>query len=192
MHVNQSGFYKVEAEHADLVRAAGLTDAMSVFDNPKIVVWRDIKERQNCVLDVDDKRLHIKRDKAGFSTSLDEVNGLQLLKKELIPTTPLVGHGKLNDGRGFVITLHLDGYSDCEQLVLAGTLFETLLIPTAQLAGQLHRDGLHHRDLYLCHFFAKVEEDVVGVRLIDAAPREALALAVKKPLDRQGFGPVYL
>src|SRR5205823_14972090 len=51
----------------------------------------------------------------------------------------------------------------------AGFAFERLLEPTAQLAARLHGAGLHHRDLYLCHFFAKAEGESVDLKLIDAA-----------------------
>jgi heptose I phosphotransferase len=36
------------------------------------------------------------------------------------------------------------------------------------LAARLHASGLHHRDLYLCHFFVKTSDDL-ELRLIDAA-----------------------
>jgi heptose I phosphotransferase len=79
-----------------------------------------------------------------------------------------VGWGRLTDGHSFVITEDLAGYRDAEKLVKAGLPFETLLEPTADLAARLHEVGLHHRDLYLCHFFAN-ESSPTDLRLIDAA-----------------------
>src|SRR6185437_6220361 len=40
---------------------------------------------------------------------------------------------------------------------------------TADLAARLHQVGLHHRDLYLCHFLVKPGGDQPDVRLIDSA-----------------------
>jgi hypothetical protein len=164
------GYYQVEARSADLLRRAGLGDAMSVFENPRIEAWRSIRERENCVLDLDDgTRLHIKRNKKGFRGVDDEVNGIRHLQKAGIETVPLAGYGKLNDGRGFVITENLNDFADCERLLEAGTPFESLLIPTAQTAGKLHGAKLHHRDLYIGHFWADIDADPIAMRLIDAA-----------------------
>jgi hypothetical protein len=165
-----SGYYQVEASYAELVREAGLTDAMSVFDNPHIVAWRSIRERENCVLDLDDgRRLHIKRNKRGFRGVDQEVQGIRLLEKAGIRTVPVVGYGRLHDGRGFLITENLDGFADCERLLEAGISFQKLLNPLAQTAGKLHAARLHHRDLYIGHFWANLTTDPVQVRLIDAA-----------------------
>src|SRR5207302_4714741 len=49
------------------------------------------------------------------------------------------------------------------------TPFERLHRPTADLAAQLHRAGLHHRDLYLCHFMAKISGEEIDIKLIDPA-----------------------
>ncbi len=164
------GYYQVEAKYADLLRRAGLADAMSVFENPKIEPWRSIRERENCVLDLDDgTRLHIKRNKKGFSGVDAEVAGIRHLQKAGIETVPLAGYGKLNDGRGFVITENLGEFSDCERLLESGTDFESLLVPTAQTAGKLHAARLHHRDLYIGHFWANTDVDPIAMRLIDAA-----------------------
>ena len=163
------GYYKAEPAYADRLRAAGLVDAQSVFDLPAIEVWRSITERENCVLDDAGGRLHIKRNKKGYSGAADEAAKLQLLKRANVPSVPLAGYGKLNDGRGFLITDDLAGYEDAEVLVKADlAAFERLLKPTAALAAKLHAAGLHHRDLYLCHFYVKSGNGGFDVRLMDA------------------------
>ena len=50
-----------------------------------------------------------------------------------------------------------------------GLDFQALMEPTLALVVKLHEAGLHHRDLYLCHFFARVEGEAVDLRLIDVA-----------------------
>jgi len=165
---NSTGYYRAEAAYADLLKQVGLVDAMSIFEHPKIDVWRPITERENAVLDHDGGRLHIKRNKPGFSGVEAEAASLQLLKKAEIESVPLVAWGKLNDGRGFLITDNLDGFEDAEKCVEQGLAFERLLEPTAILAGRLHAAGLHHRDLYLCHFYARVSDTAVDLRLMDA------------------------
>lgn len=174
--------FSVEEPYETLLRKLGLVDAASVFDHPLIRVWRSITERENAVLDHTAKdgsvvRLHVKRDKpAGRKTpSAAEAAGLKLLGAANIPSTPLVAHGRLADGRSFVITAELSGYQDAEQWVARGLPYDTLLIPTARLAARLHDAGLHHRDLYLCHFFVASQGlNTLDVRLIDAARVRAL------------------
>ena len=78
---------------------------------------------------------------------------------ESIPTAPLVGWGRLADGRSFLISEDLAGYAPADKLVRRARRSRRLLEPTADLAAELHSAGLHHRDLYLCHFMAKVTAD---------------------------------
>jgi len=170
--------FHVSPDYQPMIREIGL-DADSVFEDSRIVVWRDIPERQNCTLDVElvdgrQIRLHVKRYlpvRGKVSPAEEEARGIQLLEKEEIPTTPLVGWGSLADGRSFVITENLGAYRAADKLVERGDIsFDELLDPTAKLAAHLHARNLHHRDLYLCHFFVKRSaEGVMNLRLIDAA-----------------------
>jgi hypothetical protein len=163
--------FNVLPQYQPLMRIVGL-DAEAVFTHPHIVAWRKLPDRENCTLDAERDgqavRLHIKRYPVATTLAGDEVNAIELLRRASIATIPLVGWGKLADGRSFVISEDLAGYRDAEKLVAAGTPFESLLQPTADLAARLHAAGLHHRDLYLCHFFAR-EDHPADIRLIDVA-----------------------
>jgi hypothetical protein len=164
-----TGYYRAEAKYADVLRQVGLPDAMSVFEHPKIEVWRSITERENCVLDYDGGRLHIKRNKLKHRGVEEEADAIRLLMTAGIGTVPLVAAGRLNDGRGFLITDDLTGFEDADVAVRNGLPFERVLTATAEMAGRLHAAGLHHRDLYLCHFYVAATPDAaVEARLMDA------------------------
>jgi hypothetical protein len=168
-------------EHELLVREIGLTDP---FADPRVNVWRSLPDRDNATLDHvrpdgSTVRLHVKRYPAGNATAAAEVAGHGLLTAAGIPTAPLVAHGRLGDGRSFVIFADLAGYTPADKAVAGGSPLEPLLVPTADLAASLHAAGLHHRDLYLCHFM--VRPDPFDVRLIDVARVARMA----NPLTRR-------
>jgi hypothetical protein len=171
----------VAPRYQPIFAALGLT-ARTLFSDPRIVVWRSITERQNCTLDVamaggQTMRLHVKRFQParGYTTPAeDESRGIRALEIEQIPTAPLVAFGKLKDGRSVVVTENLAGFRAGDKCILTSADFERVLEGTADLAARLHERGLHHRDLYLCHFFVKEAADVAAtgapeLRLIDAA-----------------------
>jgi hypothetical protein len=187
VHQQRSTFH-VDPAHQPAMREIGL-DADAVFTHPDIKVWRSITERENATLDAtltDGTRVrwHVKRYRptrdGGPSPAQQEVEGVRLLEAAEIPTVKIVGFGDLPDGRSFLITEDLAGFAAADKLIESGaTTFDTLCGATADLAGELHHRALHHRDLYLCHFFAKVEGGKVDLRLIDAGR--------VKPLPRWPF-----
>jgi hypothetical protein len=167
--------FHVAPQFQPLMRVVGL-DADAVFTHEKIVAWRKLPDRENCTLDaeIDGKpvRLHIKRYLVPSTGVDDEVRAIDLLHAAGIESVPLVGWGKLADGRSFLITEDLAGYRDAEKLVREGMPFDLVSDATSELAAKLHEAGLHHRDLYLCHFFVRVRGERsadVDVRLIDVA-----------------------
>ena len=148
--------------------AEGLSEVAAWFDDPRVRVWRDIRERQNATLDLDDAtRLHVKRLRPPHGRELEaEVQGVRLLESAGITTVPLVAWGTDEGGGGVLVTRDLAGFTPADALLEGGRPFDDLLAPTADVAAKLHAAGLHHRDLYPCHFLL----DAAGaVCLIDAA-----------------------
>jgi len=161
-----------------LARRAGL-DAHAIFEHPSIRIWRKLPDRENGYIDLDDddgtvSRWHIKRFPARQLRPLpahDQVKSHHLAVAEQIPTADLVGWGSLADSRSFIIFENLPDFAPADKLLETGFSFDRLLAPTAKLAALLHTRGLHHRDLYLCHFFvrAQADDDDLELRLIDTA-----------------------
>ena len=165
--------YKAQAELLRLTPAG-------VFADARIEPWRTLADRQNCTLRFEaagrSHLWHVKRylGSRAVRAMLAEVNGYQHLIAASIPTLDLVAHGTLDDRRAFTITADLTGYLAGDKYIAsAAGGFDQILQPTARLAARLHAAApagasLHHRDLYLCHFFIH-QHKPSDVRLIDVA-----------------------
>jgi hypothetical protein len=160
----------VAPQFAAAFRELGI-DEDGVFSHELIVPWRQLSDRENCTLEHKSHRWHIKRYPATRSTTPAERElwGHRALVDARIASAELVAWGVLRDRRSFVIFDDLRDFAAADKLVAAGLPFDAILGPTADLAAALHAANLHHRDLYLCHFFAKAQSGAVEVRIIDAA-----------------------
>ncbi len=156
-------------------------DGPTIAEHPAITWWRALPERSNGLLQAtlaegDKIRWHVKlyQPCRGPCPATVEADAIRLLQRSGIPTVPLIAYGVAADGRGCLITDDLRGFSAADKLLQSGFPAQRLVPRLAALAAQLHNAGLHHRDLYLCHFFVlpvaldKGDEPPMDIRLIDA------------------------
>lgn len=131
-------------------------------------------ERENGVLETPLGRLHVKRylTASGGREAQAEVDAATLLSERGVPAIKFAAWGELPDGRAFTATEELAGHVSGQVFLREGGTFREILRPTAALAARLHGAGLHHRDLYLCHFFYRPSDG--DCRLIDIARVAAL------------------
>jgi len=94
--------------------------------------------------------------------ALTEVSAIQKLNEIGIETTPLVGYGVRGCNpatqQSFIITKDLGDIISLEDLCATwkdsppdAHFKKRLIIEVAELARKLHKNGLNHRDFYLCH-----------------------------------------
>jgi hypothetical protein len=166
----------IHPEFRSLFNSEKLTPE-TIFTDPRIKPWRHLPDRENCVLDLprpdgENIRFHIKRyfpARGSAARAREEAKAADRLAAAKIPAAKVVAWAALSDGRSFVILEDLAEYQAADKLIQSGLSFDSLIIPTADLAANLHNANLHHRDLYLCHFFARPERKSAEVRLIDLA-----------------------
>lgn len=169
-------FY-VQPGWSEKLRDAGITSPEDIFRSPRIRVWRQLDGRENATLDLPGQaRLHVKRyltpgPHSVLSPAEAEFHAWQLLQHERIPCMEIAACGRTHDGRSFLMAVDLAGYESGQVLLRRGVPFSFVAGPTAHLAARLHTAGLHHQDLYLCHFFLTSPgvTQTVDCRLIDVA-----------------------
>lgn len=171
-------YYGVGNGWQPILADIGLGNSDAVFTHPDIRVWRKLPDRENGIFDAmlhDGRaiRLHVKRYasvRARRTPGEAETEGVFLLERAQIPTLSLAAWGRLPDRRSFVITEDLAGFDAADKRIERCEItFDDIRDQTSDLVSRLHNANLHHRDLYLCHFFARSENGVVDLRLIDAA-----------------------
>lgn len=175
----------VDPRWGPVLHALGLGRAEAWFSHPAIRAWRTLPDRDNATLETDLGLLHVKRHhRPGRASPIEaELAALRLLKEKEIPTLEVVAHGTLADGRAFSASPDLTGYASGQVLMREGMSFAKLAGPTAQLAARLHQAGLHHRDLYLCHFFlvrSGMEMPGPQAKLIDISRVRRLPMLLAK------------
>ncbi len=169
-HPGSADDIHASADWSAVFAIAGI-DGGAVFTDPRVKVWRRLDGRENAVLQLPGApRLHVKRyltPAAGMTPAETEARALNLLTGAGVGCPTVAGWGQLADGRSFIMTEDLAGHASCQEILRNGGTFSEVLKPTAAVAAALHRAGLHHRDLYLCHFFLRSSDR--DCRLIDAA-----------------------
>jgi len=173
---SDDAYFTVMRDYAPLMHSLGLLAAADVLNDKRLVVWRDLPDRDNSTLDAtlpsgQAIRLHVKRDKKRRRESVAlEATGILQLHRVGIASAPLVASGKLPDGKGFLITEELYGHVSVDRLIERGSPFRMFSEQTARIAATLHNAKLHHRDLYLNHFYSYD----ASMALIDAARVKAI------------------
>ena len=113
--------------------------------------------------------------------AVTEVNAIQKLDAIGIATTPLVGYGVKGENpatqQSFLITKDLGEITSLEDLCADwkanppdAHFKRRLVIAVADLARKLHRNGLTHRDFYICHLCLDVQalkQDQIKMYLVD-------------------------
>lgn len=102
----------------------------------------------------------------------NEWQAIKLLGKLNIPTTPLVAYGRRGTNpvskQSFIITEDLNNCVSLEDFCQpwptnppAPNLKRALINEVARITGEMHRSGLNHCDLYICHFLLELKDNKV-------------------------------
>lgn len=146
---------------------AGLRTLQDVLDRATCI--RDLKDRANLELEVDGRRIFVKREKKRHRSR--EADGIERAREARVPTAEIVFRGADPELGAMVGTLDLAPLRPFDDLlregVLGGRAVRRIFAALADATANLHDARLHHRDLYLCHVFAHMGEDGARIALID-------------------------
>ncbi|MDA1195460.1 MAG: hypothetical protein O2894_09785 [Planctomycetota bacterium] len=130
---------------------------------------RDLPTRSNHILEAAGMRIFVKREKRHAYSH--EAEAIERAREARVPTAEVVLRGS-DPALGAVVgTLDLAPARPVDDLLRSGRLqgrdLRHVFDALADAAASLHDARLHHRDLYLCHVFARVDEERARVTLID-------------------------
>lgn len=105
-----------------------------------------------------------------FNSAIGEYKATLAVRQQKIKTLDIVGYGikkNLLSSTSFIITKAIEPNISADQLLekylnhryyfkLKRRLIEFL----AKITSILHRNGLNHRDYYICHFLVKINDDL--------------------------------
>ena len=142
----------------DRFAKAGLLSLVDLVEAAEVV--RDLPDRSNLLVEVDDARLFVKREKRRKTSR--EHEGIRRAREARVPTADVVMRGSDPDLGAFVGTLDLAPARPFDALLqeggLSGREVRRVFAALADAVANLHDARLNHRDLYLCHVFARIDD----------------------------------
>ena len=130
---------------------------------------RDLPDRSNLRLEVGDLRIFVKREKKHRVAR--ELDGIETARAARVPTAEIVLRGSDPELGAFVGTRDLAPLRPFDDLLREGALsgreVRRVFAVLADAVANLHDARRHHRDLYLCHVFAGIEDGHARIAIID-------------------------
>lgn len=154
-------------EIREALAAEGIATLADVLEKSTCV--RDLKSRSNHVLEAGGLRIFVKREKRAKLSR--EGEGITKARAARVPTAEVAFRGVDPELGAMLGTFDLAPAEPFDDLLRAGTLtgreVRRVFAVLADAVASLHDARLNHRDLYLCHVFARVEGVEAHVALID-------------------------
>ncbi|MDF1701336.1 MAG: lipopolysaccharide kinase InaA family protein [Planctomycetota bacterium] len=154
-------------EYRERLAESGLRTLQDVVDQATCI--RDLRDRSNLELEAGALRIFVKREKRRRSSR--EAEGIARAQQARVPTAEVVFRGVDPELGAFVGTLDLAPARPLDDLlreaVLSPREVRRVFAALADAVASLHDARLNHRDLYLCHVFARMDDDGAQVALID-------------------------